>query len=123
MAGLLGKCNACDPQTSVKKAAHLANGKLNGLAQAWDTNGKLLGEKTYVDGKDVAVQQQREEKARFYEEVNVAINDPDPKIAACVKSFFWSNAVATSDDEQLAYDKQIIAWRRLHSESKLISGY
>ena len=34
--------------------AHYTNGKLNGIARAWDANGKLTAEKSYDNGVDVA---------------------------------------------------------------------
>lgn len=44
-----------DPQTGqMTGQAHYTNGKLNGIARAWDANGKLIAEKTYENGVDVA---------------------------------------------------------------------
>lgn len=50
-----GNEESFDPQTGqMTGQAHHTNGKLNGIARAWDANGKLISEKTYENGVDVA---------------------------------------------------------------------
>ncbi|WP_369050900.1 toxin-antitoxin system YwqK family antitoxin [Burkholderia gladioli] len=50
-----GNEESFDPQTSqMIGQAHYVNGKLNGVARTWEATGKLIAEKTYEDGVDVA---------------------------------------------------------------------
>lgn len=53
-----------DPQTGkMTGQAHYTNGKLNGVARAWDSTGKLIAEKTWDNGVDVAAAKAKAEAA------------------------------------------------------------
>lgn len=71
-----------DPQTGkMTGQAHYTNGKLNGVARAWDANGKLIAEKSYENGVDVAAAQASAEAAAVAE----AKRQREPQdIEACV---------------------------------------
>lgn len=129
---LNGEVSRFDPKTGIREVTHFANGKLNGVAQAWDASGKLLGEKTYEDGVDVAAQkeeatrreleiQKRAEVDALTEQVQVAINDPDTKVNECVRRLpregSWSmGSEGGFSDERIAEGKRILTW---HNQCKV----
>ncbi|MEX3968874.1 toxin-antitoxin system YwqK family antitoxin [Paraburkholderia sp. EG286B] len=104
-----GEVTQFDPKTGIREVDHFADGKLNGSAQAWDASGKSLGEKNYVNGVDVAEQQKADEKAELANEINLALNDPDPKVAACVRAIVDHSGMAMNDSQQSDYDRKLLA--------------
>ncbi|MGN6083560.1 toxin-antitoxin system YwqK family antitoxin [Trinickia sp.] len=104
-----GEVTQFDPKTGIREVDHFADGKLNGSAQAWDASGKSLGEKNYVNGVDVAEQQNADEKAELANEINLALNDPDPKVAACVRAIVDHSGMAMNDSQQSDYDRKLLA--------------
>lgn len=104
-----GEVTRFDPKKGIREVDHYADGKLNGLAQAWDASGKSIGEKNYVNGVDVAEQQKAAEKAELANEINLALNDPDPKVAACVRAIVDHSSMGMNDSQQSNYDKKLLA--------------
>ena len=106
-----GEVDKLDPRSGIRSVDHYTDGQLDGVSQAWDASGKLIAEKTFTNGEDAVQKQKEEEKERLGKEVDVAINDPDPAVKACVNSYPWSKAVTPSDDEAIEEDRKILAWR------------
>lgn len=106
---LSGELERYDPAAGVKEVMHYADGKLDGLDQAWDASGKLIGQKTFANGVDVAEQQKADEKAELVNEINLALNDPDPKVAACVQAIVDHSGMTMNDSQQSGYDRKLLA--------------
>ncbi|MDR1994903.1 hypothetical protein [Azonexus sp.] len=97
--GLLnGEFEGFDPEKGIKEIRRYANGKLHGLAQAWDMSGKLLGERTYENGVDVAIikaeeehqaesQRKEEEKYKLISEMERAVEEgKEGELRMCVET-------------------------------------
>lgn len=110
-----GEVTRLDPKTGIREVDHYADGKLNGSAEAWNASGKSLGEKTFANGVDVAEQQKADEKAELAREIDLALNDPDPKVAACVRAIVDHSGMGMNDSQQSDYDKKLLA---RHTECK-----
>ncbi len=110
-----GEVTRFDPKTGIREVDHYADGKLNGSAQAWDAKGNSIGEKNYANGVDVAEQQKADEKAELAHEIDLALNDPDPKVAACVRAIVDHSGMPMNDSQQSDYDRQLLA---RHTECK-----
>lgn len=106
---LNGELERYDPAAGVREVMHYVDGKLDGLDQAWDASGKLIGQKTFANGVDVAEQQKADEKAELAHEIDLAVNDPDPKVAACVRAIVDHSGIAMNESQQNEYDAKLIA--------------
>lgn len=106
---LSGEVERYDPTAGIREVMHYVDGKLDGLDQAWDANGTLIGQKTFANGVDVAEQQKADEKAELAREFDLAVNDPDPKVASCVRAIVDHSGMAMNESQQNDYDTKVIA--------------